>query len=318
MDLAFFGLRASPFRLTPDPAFLFESAPHRAALTALLDGVLRGRGPIFLTGELGSGKTTLLRVVAERLEACVTVAYLPAWRLDADGILEYLLGTFGLSTALHTSQDRMSALCAFLEKQRQDGRGPVLLIDDAENLTPEALDVILRLAVGRAEAMLTVVLAGQPGSLVQRASALAPPIRESEIGLECRIGRLSPEETRDYIHYRLRIAGAADIWPFTEAAIRRIASYTRGTPRLINIACDHCLVSAHAAGKSRVDVETVQAAIDELEAGYHPGGRSGIHTAPPKGAVWAGRVGVAVLVLALLVTLALSANALGWLGAMLR
>jgi general secretion pathway protein A len=320
MDLTFFGLRESPFRLGPDPAFLFESEPHRAALAHLIDGVLRGSEPVFLTGEPGSGKTTLLRVLAERLEPRVTVAYLPNWRLDLDGVVDCVLRGFGVDTVARTVADRLSALGEFLRIERQEGRTLALLIDDAENLTPEAFDAVSRLArAGPSDGPLRVVMALQSETAVLLSGAPKSTAGDQDGGPRCRIGRLSPDESRDYIHHRLRIAGAADVRLFTEAAIRRIASYAQGTPRLINIACDHCLVSAYAVGKTRVDVETVQAAIDELESGDHPSARvprDGAVQAP--GVVWVGRAGVAVLVLLLLVTLALSASALGWFGAILK
>jgi general secretion pathway protein A len=316
MDLQFFGLRESPFRLTPDPAFLFESEPHRAVLARLVEGVQRGSGPILLTGEPGSGKTTLLRALADRLEGRTAVAYLPNWRLDLDGILESIVREFGVETGARSTGDRLSALDEFLRGQRQEGRRPALLIDDAENLTSRALDGVLRLArAGTADETLRVVLARQLESQMPETAELAA--RRHEVALQCRISRLSAADTRSYIHHRLRVAGAVDSRLFTEAAIRKIAGYACGTPRLINIACDHCLVSAYADGKRRIDVETVQAAIDELQAGDHPRASAGRIQAAP-GVVWAGRAGVAVLLLLLLVTLAFSASALGWLGAILK
>jgi general secretion pathway protein A len=318
MNLKFFGLRESPFRLTPDPAFLFESESHRAALAHLVEGVLRGCGPIVLTGEPGSGKTTLLRALSEKLEPRVAVAYLPNWQLDLDGTVDYLLRGFGVGIAPRTAPDRLRALNEFLNTQRDKGRTPVLLVDDAENLRSETLDAVLRLArAGAADESLRVILAGRPPGGGELSGDTVPTAMRYEVGRECRLGRLSVDETREYIHHRLHVAGAVDVRLFTEAAIRRIANYAGGSPRVINIACDHCLVDAYAARKPRVDVETVQAALGELESGDHPGASAG-KDGPAPGVVWAGRAGVAVLVLLLLVTLALSANALGWLGAILK
>jgi len=143
-----------------------------------------------------------------------------------------------------------------------------------------------------------------------------PELRQlkQRIGLRCHIAALSPEESRQYIRHRLRIAGATDAGIFSDAAIQKIQDYSQGTPRVINIVCDHCLLSGYADSKRRIDAAIVQEAVEYLEEGERREWkrRRSISLVPSQGAVWAARSGVALLVLVIVFLLAFAANALGW------
>jgi general secretion pathway protein A len=145
-----------------------------------------------------------------------------------------------------------------------------------------------------------------------------PELRQlkQRIGLRCHIAPLSAEETRLYIRHRLRIAGAVDAGTFTDGAIQKIADYSGGTPRVINIVSDHCLLSGFADSKKRIDAGTVTEAIEYLEEGERSEWkrRRRITLVPGRGTVWAARSGVAVLVMVLIALLAFAANSLGWIG----
>ncbi len=160
-----------------------------------------------------------------------------------------------------------------------------------------------------------ILLVGQPEL---RVKLDLPELRQlkQRIGLRCHIAPLSAEETRLYIRHRLRIAGAIDAGTFTDGAIQKIADYSGGTPRVINIVCDHCLLSGFADSKKRIDAGTVSEAIEYLEEGERSEWkrRRRISLVPGRGAVWAARSGVAVLVMVLIALLAFAANSLGWIG----
>jgi general secretion pathway protein A len=317
MYLSFYGLREAPFAPTPDPKFLFQSARHREALAQLIYGVRERKGFIVLTGEIGTGKTTLLRTLLERLPAETPVAYVHNSALDIEGLLEYVLQDWGVKSTASTHAQRLFELNEFLISQHEKGTSPVLVIDEAQNLSVPTLEAVRMLSnfETTSQKLMQILLVGQPEL---RAKLDLPELRQlkQRVGLRCHIAPLSPEETRLYIRHRLRIAGAGDAGLFTDGAIQKIADYSGGTPRVINIVCDHCLLSGFADSKKRIDAATVQEAVEYLEEGERSEWkrRRAISLVPSRGAVWAARSGVAVLVLVLIALLAFAANSLGWIG----
>ena len=317
MYLSFYGLREAPFAPTPDPKFLFQSARHREALAQLIYGVRERKGFIVLTGEIGTGKTTLLRTLLERLNADTPVAYVHNSALNIEGLLEYVLQDWGVKSTANSHAQRLFELNEFLIDQHRKGGTPVLVIDEAQNLTVETLEAVRMLSNFETtnQKLMQILLVGQPEL---RLKLDLPELRQlkQRIGLRCHIAPLSAEETRLYIRHRLRIAGAIDAGTFTDGAIQKIADYTGGTPRVINIVCDHCLLSGFADSKKRIDAGTVSEAIEYLEEGERSEWkrRRRISLVPGRGTVWAARSGVAVLVMVLIALLAFAANSLGWIG----
>src|SRR2546428_139011 len=232
MYLSFYGLREAPFAPTPDPKFLFQSPRHREALAQLIYGVRERKGFIVLTGEIGTGKTTLLRTLLERLDATTPVAYVHNSALGIEGLLEYILQDWGVKSTASTHAQRLFELNEFLIDQPRKGGSPVLVIDEAQNLSVETLEAVRLLSnfETTSQKLMQILLVGQPEL---RDKLNVPELRQlkQRIGLRCHIGPLSPEETRLYIRHRLRIAGAADAGIFTDAAIQRITEYSEGTPR---------------------------------------------------------------------------------------
>ncbi len=321
MYLKFYGLREAPFSPTPDPKFLFQSTRHREALAQLLYGVREKKGFIVLSGEIGTGKTTLLRTLLERLDGMTPVAYVHNSALGIEGLLEYILNDWGAKSQAQTQAQRLIELNEFLIEQHREGRSPVIVVDEAQNLSIETLEAVRLLSnfETTSQKLMQILLVGQPEL---RDKLNAPELRQlkQRIGLRCHIGPLSPEETRLYVRHRLRVAGATDAGIFTDAAIQKIADYSNGTPRVINIVCDHCLLSGYADSKRRIDAGMVQEAIEYLEEGEKPEWkrRRAMRLVPGRGMVWAARGGVAVLVFLLMLMLVFAANALGWLGGAIR
>jgi len=316
MYLSFYGLREAPFRPTPDPKFLYQSARHADALAQLVYGVRERKGFILLTGEIGTGKTTLLRALFDQLDETTPVAYVPNTTVGIDGVLEYAFLEWGLPSAKAMSHaQRLSALNRFLIERHRAGVTPVLVIDEAQNLSISTLEAVRLLSNFETtkQKLMQILLVGQPEL---RAKVLAPELRQlkQRIALRCHLRPLSPEETRLYIEHRLRVAGARDM-PFSEPAIGKIVRYSGGTPRLINTVCDHALLAAFAENKRRIDVDDVEGAIAYFEDGEAPAWKRARAALVPQTAVWAGRAGVSVLVVLLIAVLAFAANAMGWLGA---
>jgi general secretion pathway protein A len=315
MYLSFYGLREAPFAPTPDPKFLFQSARHREALAQLIYGVRERKGFIVLTGEIGTGKTTLLRTLLERLDPATPVAYVHNSALGIEGLLEYILQDWGVKSTAATHAQRLFELNEFLIDQHRKGTSPVLVIDEAQNLTVETLEAVRLLSnfETTSQKLMQILLVGQPEL---REKLNLPELRQlkQRVGLRCHIAALSPEETRQYIRHRLRIAGATDAGIFSDGAIQEIFEYSQGTPRVINIVCDHCLLSGYADSKRRVDASIVKEAVEYLEEGERREWkrRRRMSLVPSRSAVWAARSGVALLVLVIVFLAAFAANALGW------
>ncbi|HXH81392.1 MAG TPA: AAA family ATPase, partial [Candidatus Tectomicrobia bacterium] len=315
MYLEFYGLREAPFSPTPDPKFLFQSARHREALAQLIYGVRERKGFIVLTGEIGTGKTTLLRSLLERLDATTSIAYIHNSALDVHGLLEYMLQDWGVKSAATSHAQRLFELNEFLIEQHRQDLSPVLVIDEAQNLSVETLEAVRLLSNFETtnRKLMQILLVGQP-ELREKLNRHELRQLKQRIALRCHIGPLTPEETRAYIRHRLRVAGAADAGIFTDAAVQRIVEYTGGTPRMINIVCDHCLLTGFADSKKRIDARVVDEAVEYLDEGEAPRWRRRreVRLVPSDGAVWAARGGVAVLVVLLVLLLAYAATALGW------
>jgi general secretion pathway protein A len=317
MYLQFYGLRETPFSPTPDPKFLFQSTRHREALAQLLYGVRERKGFIVLTGEIGTGKTTLLRTLLSRLDADTHVAYIHNSALEIEGLLEYMLQDWGVKSTATTHAQRLFELNEFLIDQHRQGLSPVLVIDEAQNLSLATLEAVRLLSnfETSSQKLMQILLVGQPEL---RDKLNSPELRQlkQRIGLRCHIGPLSPEETRLYIRHRLRIAGTSDAGIFTDAAIQRITEYSEGIPRVINIVCDHCLLSGFADSKRRIDAGVVDEAVEYLEEGERREWKRDrqIRLVPGRGVVWAARGGVAALVVLVLLLLVFAVNTTGWFG----
>ncbi len=316
MYLNFYGLREVPFGPTPDPRFLFQSTRHREALAQLVYGVTERKGFIVLTGEIGTGKTTLLRTLLGRLDADTPVAYVHNSSLPIEGLLEYVLEDWGVKSTAANQAQRLVELNEFLIDQHRQGNSPVLVIDEAQNLSVETLEAVRLLSNFETtqQKLIQILLVGQPEL---RDTLSRPELRQlkQRVGLRCHIGPLSAGETRAYIRHRLRIAGASDAGLFTDAAVQRIAEYSRGVPRVINVVCDHCLLSGYADSKRRIETRAVDEAISYLEDGERPKWKrlAGRRLVPSTPELWAARGGVAALVVLILVILVFAASALGWL-----
>jgi len=268
LNLSFFGLEQAPFNPTPDPRFLYSSPGHREALAQLLYGVQEHKGFILMTGEIGTGKTTLLRTLLSRLDGQTASAFVFDTTLPFEGILEYMLEDFGVAKPGESHVQRLITLSNFLMERRSAGQNTVLVLDEAQNLDLHTLEQVRLLSnfETHAEKLLQILLVGQP-ELLDKLDRPALRQLKQRIGLRCRIVPLTPEQTRDYVRTRLRVAGARDLGLFSDEAIARIADYSSGIPRLINTLCDHCLLIGYADQIRRIDRKIVEEAVAYFEQG---------------------------------------------------
>jgi type II secretory pathway predicted ATPase ExeA len=262
MYLAFFGLREKPFGTTPDPRFLYLTAGHREALSQLVYAVEEGAGFSVLTGEVGTGKTTLVQALCRRLDSRTAIAVVVNSTLSFDELLECALQDFGIKGSHATRSQRLMALKEFLlEREKADERA-VLILDEAQNLSVQALEGIRLLSNFETPTrkLLQVILVGQP----EFADKLGvPELRQlrQRVSIRCRIGSLTRAEAELYIRARLRVAGARDAQLFTDRAVKLIAARSGGVPRVINRICDHCLLVGYAEQQRRIDHRIARRAL---------------------------------------------------------
>jgi type II secretory pathway predicted ATPase ExeA len=252
--------------MTPDPRFLYPTPGHQEALAQLLYGVEERKGFIVLTAEVGTGKTTLLQALMQRLTADTKVAFVFNSTLPFEGILEYVLEDFGITTTGSSQAQRLFALNNFLIERLRTGQNTVLILDEAQNLDATTLEQVRLLSnfetpTGK---LLQLLLVGQPElhTKLQR-----PELRQlrQRISLRCRLPVLTPEETRNYIRHRLQVAGAQDSNLFSDRAAAQVSKYTGGIPRVINMVCDHCLLIGFAEQQRQIGPDVVEQAIEYLE-----------------------------------------------------
>ena len=263
----FFGFAERPFRLAPDPAYLFLSAHHEEALAHLKYAVSEGEGFVEITGEVGTGKTLLCRTFLEQLDDRTESAYIFNPRLSARELIQAVNDEFGITTAPGGEGIKalIDSLNAFLMEKKAQGKKVVLVIDEAQNLGRDVLEqvrLLSNLETTRSK-LLQIILVGQP-ELSELLDSHELRQLGQRITLSCRLRPLTRKETGQYIRHRLQVASRkiADI--FTRSAINKIHRYSGGIPRLINIAGDRALLCAYGFNQHKVSAAIATAAIAEL------------------------------------------------------
>jgi type II secretory pathway predicted ATPase ExeA len=242
----FYGLRANPFNVNPDPRYLFLTRHTEEALACLTYGIQSRKGFVLLTGEVGTGKTTLINKLLEwlRLQQVAT-AFIFNSRLNVPQFLDYMMADFGIPCDSRAKSQILLRLYNWLLDRYRAGETAVLIVDEAQNLSDEVLEEIRMLTNLETftEKLLQIVLVGQP-ELEQKLKQ--PQLRQlkQRLTLRAKTHPLTLEETKAYIQQRLRIAGSNGNQIFEPEAMISIHRYSSGIPRVINLVCEHCLVSA--------------------------------------------------------------------------
>jgi general secretion pathway protein A len=270
MYAEFFGLQRDPFSIAPDPRYLFMSERHREALAHLLYGIRGGGGFVLLSGEIGAGKTTICRCFLEQVPENCRVAYIFNPKLTVGDLLRTICAEFhievkheGIGPA--TVKDHLDPLNAHLLASHARGERNLLIIDEAQNLTPHVLEQ-LRLLTNLEtpeRKLLQIILIGQP----ELRDMVARPELEQlaqRVIARYHLEALDAAETRQYIHHRMQVAGLKGPLPFSPAAIDRIHELSRGVPRRINLLCDRALLGAYGSAQARVERSVVDKAAAEV------------------------------------------------------
>ena len=269
---AFFGLSGKPFQLNPDPGFFFASKGHKRALAYLDYGLHQGEGFIVITGEVGAGKTTLLRGLIDRLpQDSIVATQIVSTQVEADDLLRLVTEGFGLPTAGMDKSTLLTELRRYCLREHERGKRALLIVDEAQNLPPRAVEELRMLSnfqVGT-RSLVQSFLVGQPEL---RDMMQAPEMSQlkQRIIASYHLGPLDPEETRNYIQHRLRHVGWSDDPSFEDAAFEGIHKLAGGIPRRINGLCDRLMLAAYLAGAHTISSTLVKEVSDEMARELEP------------------------------------------------
>jgi general secretion pathway protein A len=263
----FFGLKESPFNVNPDPRYLFMTKQAQEALAGLTYGIQNRKGFILLTGEVGTGKTTLLNRLLDWLRGQrVATAYIFNSRLEVNHLFDFMMADFEIPYESREKSQVLLRLNQWLLERYRAGETAVLIVDEAQNLSPEVLEEIRLLTnlETSTEKLLQIVLTGQP-ELEEKLRL--PQLRQlrQRITLRCHTSALTLEETYGYIAERARIAGASGEPIFSKEAIQTIHVYSQGIPRVINLLCEHSMINAYVDSTKPVTGHMVEEVAREFQ-----------------------------------------------------
>ncbi len=265
MYLELFKLKELPFRLSPDPAFLYLSKNHARAKAYMESTIWFTDGFVIITGEIGAGKTTLIETFLSELEKDVVVAQVNQTQLSANEFLQSVLVQFGFQPFQMKKAELLATLNNFLVEQYSSGRRVLLIIDEAQNLSPRVLEEV-RLLSGIETAkdkVMRIILAGQP-ELNDKLDLPELAQLTQRVRLRFHLTPLSRDDTDHYIQHRLEVAGSEGREIFAPDTYPVIFRYTGGVPRLVNTLCDTAMMAAFAQDKDTVSLDDLKTAIAEL------------------------------------------------------
>ncbi|GHU07674.1 hypothetical protein FACS1894158_16220 [Betaproteobacteria bacterium] len=288
---SYFGLTSKPFQLNPDPNFFYGSKQHKRAMAYLEYGLHQNEGFIVVTGEVGAGKTTIVRGLLDKLDSSkVVAAQLVSTQLDANDTLRMVAAAFGVRSKNLEKSDVILALEAFFVDVLRQGKRCLLIVDEAQNLTHQAVEELRMLSNFQFETqgLLQSFLIGQPEFRDIMQSPHMQQLRQRVLAA-CHIGPMDQEETRGYIEHRLKCAGYKGRSLFDSEAYVAVFKASGGVPRRINLLCDRILLAGFLGGKTKfktADVESLAKDLNEetMSPGIAPVIPPGDVQPPPQGA----------------------------------
>lgn len=277
-----FSLRCKPFELLPNPEFLFASSTHKKAMTYLEYGIKERIGFILITGEIGSGKTTVIRNFLKNLDKSINLSRINNTKVSSEQLISMINEDFGLKVDGKSKIRLLSDLNDFLIDQYANKMHPVLLIDEAQNLSVDLLEeirLLSNLETDRAK-LLQIILVGQPE---MNKTLMQPDLMQlrQRININCHISSLTIDETIKYVKHRLTVAGNPEAIKFQGEMAALIYKFSKGIPRLINILCDLSLLTTFVEAKKEVSTDIVWEVIQDLETRSYVNFSQDHYTAEP-------------------------------------
>lgn len=266
----YFDLKTKPFELVPNPDFVFLSRAHKKVLTYLDYGIRERAGFILLTGEVGAGKTTIIRDLIRKLAPETVLARIFNTRVTSSQLIAMINEEFGIASCARGRVELIKDLNDFLIEQYARGKRPLLIIDEAQNLTAELLEEIRMLSNLETDdsKLLQIILVGQPELRSTLAGDDMRQLRQ-RISINCHLTPMSRAETEQYILHRLEVAGNRDAAGYTAEAFDLVYTFSRGVPRLVNIICDFLMLSAFAEETRTIDGAMVRDIAGDLDFERH-------------------------------------------------
>ena len=281
MYLEHFGLKAKPFQISADPKFLWMGSKHKEALAILKYGIFDNRGFLLLSGDVGTGKTTLIHALTQDIGSDTVVATVPDPGLSLMDFYRYIAKSFGIKEPFETKQQFLEVFETFLLRNESLNKKVLLIIDEAQRLTSDLLEEIRLLSNIEKDytKLLNIFFVGQNEFNDIILKQKNRPLRQ-RITINYNIDPLEQHEVMEYINFRLGVAGC-DERLFTGDAVREVFAFSEGYPRLINIVCDHALLTGFVQGVARITGSIVSECAEELR----------IHSVtpappPPEAAAW--------------------------------
>jgi general secretion pathway protein A len=261
---SFYGLREKPFKILPDPDYLYMSRGHESAYVHLEYAIRENKGFVVITGEIGSGKTTLINYLLQKIDQNVHVGLINTTQVNPSQFMRLLCQDFDLEVDGLDKSEMIVRFYDFLIREYRQTRRVMLIIDEAQNLSSRTMEEVRMLSNLQAEKhhLLHIVMVGQPQL---RQKLQRPELQQfaQRVSVYYHLSGLRPEEVAEYLRHRIAVAGGKAEDVFDREAVKAIAAFSGGIPRIINILCDLSMVYGFADGMERIYAETVEAVIRE-------------------------------------------------------
>jgi len=264
MYSSFYGFSDKPFETIPDSKFLFLSPSHQQALQLMMSGIRDRKGMTVVTGEVGTGKTTLIHSLLGSLDGQVETAFIFHTTITFEELLENILSELGLWRIGKYRRDRWEHLVRYTRLILARDGTLAIFIDEAQKLGEEVLEELFQRFFSSRSKHIQVILMGQP-ELEEKINSPALTQFKDRLQIRCQIKALSEDESKKYIHHRLRLAGGQGSAIFSPKALSMIYRYSRGIPRTINILCDNALLTGYSSSKKTIDEKIIRVSIKDLE-----------------------------------------------------
>lgn len=264
MYFKFYGFQEAPFNLTPNSKFFYSSIKHTEALSTLLYAIKERKGFVVITGDIGSGKTTVCRTLINQLDPQTQTALITNTHISGKDLLVSILEEYEIEYTPGSKAKLLTQLNHFLIEQLRIDNNVVLIIDEAQNLTPKVLEEVRLLSnlETENEKLIQIIFLGQPELKKKLAMPRLEQLRQ-RIAVYFHLTPLTEEDAHQYIVHRLKVASESDRAFFSEEALKMVYAYSKGIPRMINHICDSALLTGYIYEKDQIDEKLMEEVINE-------------------------------------------------------